>query len=83
MFHVSDTSVDIDAPLNMDPQKSWNVQFFRSITSDSAVFDEERVENNVSINITEFWLERIKKQSIMLENLTLQFLLFWNRGSLF
>ena len=83
MIHVSDTSVDIDAPLNMDPQKSWNVQFFRSITSDSAVFDEERVENNVSINITEFWLERIKKQSIMLENLTLQFLLFWNRGSLF
>ena len=58
MIHVKDTSVDIDAPLNMDPQKSWNVQFFRSITSDSAVFDEERVENNVSINIAEFWLER-------------------------
>ena len=54
MIHVSDTSVNIDAPLNMDPQKSWNVQFFRSITSDSAVFDEERVENNVSINIAEF-----------------------------
>ena len=45
MIHVRDTSVDIDAPLDMDPQKSWNVQFFRSITSDSAVFDEERLEH--------------------------------------
>ena len=44
LIHVNQTSVDIDAPLNMDPQKAWNVQFFRSITSDSAIFDENRVE---------------------------------------
>jgi len=44
LIHVNQTSVDIDAPLNMDPQKAWNVQFFRSITSDSAIFDEKRVE---------------------------------------
>jgi hypothetical protein len=25
-----------------DPQRSWNVQMFRSITSDSAVFDPAR-----------------------------------------
>ena len=37
-----------DHPLNMDPQKSWNVQFFRSITSDSAEFDEEKVQAHVS-----------------------------------
>ncbi len=27
---------------NNDPQKAWNVQFFRSITSDSAVFEPNR-----------------------------------------
>jgi phospholipase D1/2 len=48
MIHVRDTSVDICAPLDMDPQKSWNVQFFRSITSDSAVFDEERVKQHMN-----------------------------------
>ena len=36
-------------PLHMDPQRSWNVQFFRSITSDSAVFDPAKVEAHVSI----------------------------------
>jgi len=48
MIHVRDTSVDICSPLDMDPQKSWNVQFFRSITSDSAKFDEERVEQHMN-----------------------------------
>ena len=38
-----------DHPLQMDPQRSWNVQFFRSITSDSAVFDEAKVAAHVSI----------------------------------
>ena len=50
MIHVNDTTIDIDAPLDMDPQKAWNVQFFRSITSDSAVFDEKRVDEHVSIH---------------------------------
>ena len=31
------------APAAMqDPSRAWNVQFFRSITSDSAIFDEEK-----------------------------------------
>ena len=41
--------LDDDHPLQMDPQRSWNVQFFRSITSDSAVFDEAKVAAHVSI----------------------------------
>ena len=50
MIHVRDTSVDIDSPLDLDPQKAWNVQFFRSITSDSAVFEaKEHAEKQVGI----------------------------------
>ena len=41
--------LDDHHPLQMDPQRSWNVQFFRSITSDSAVFDEAKVAAHVSI----------------------------------
>jgi len=40
---ILDSDINIDAPLNMDPNRSWNVQFFRSITDDSARFlDENR-----------------------------------------
>ena len=39
LIPIEHTSVDVNAPLAIDPQKAWNVQFFRSITSDSAVFD--------------------------------------------
>jgi len=35
-------------PLHMDPQRSWNVQFFRSITSDSAVFDPAKVDAHMN-----------------------------------
>ena len=41
------TQIDIMAPApltNNDPNRAWNVQFFRSITSDSAIFDSERVK---------------------------------------
>ena len=39
LIPIEQTSVDVYAHLGNDPQKAWNVQFFRSITSDSAVFD--------------------------------------------
>ncbi len=42
---IDQTRIDVNAPAplaNNDPQKAWNVQFFRSITSDSAVFDPNR-----------------------------------------
>ena len=41
-------NIDINAPAifpNNDPNKAWNVQFFRSITSDSCNFDSYRVES--------------------------------------
>ena len=30
--------IDINAPLDQDPARAWNCQFFRSITNDSALF---------------------------------------------
>lgn len=42
LIDIRSTSVDIDAPMtHLDPGRLWNVQFFRSITSDSVVFDPE------------------------------------------
>ena len=42
---IEEVPVDgIDAELELeDTQKSWNVQFFRSITSDSAVFNPDGI----------------------------------------
>ena len=37
-------AIDIFAPLDNDMQKAWNCQFFRSITSDSAKFDDQRIQ---------------------------------------
>ena len=39
-------------------QRSWNVQFFRSITSDSAVFDPAKVDAHVSTYSSFFKLHK-------------------------
>ena len=42
---------DIDTELELeDTQKSWNVQFFRSITSDSAVFKPDGICHVIIVN---------------------------------
>ena len=46
---ILDSDINIDAPLNMDPNRSWNVQFFRSITDDSARFLDETRTSCVSL----------------------------------
>ena len=35
---ILQSDINIDGPLNIDPNKAWNCQFFRSITDDSAKF---------------------------------------------
>ena len=45
LIRLQDTSVEIEAVPSMDPESSWNVQLFRSITEDSAQFDEKRFED--------------------------------------
>ena len=46
---ILDSDINIDGPLNMDPNRSWNVQFFRSITDDSARFLDENRTSCVSL----------------------------------
>ena len=36
--NVLQSDINIDGPLNIDPARAWNCQFFRSITDDSAKF---------------------------------------------
>jgi phospholipase D1/2 len=43
LIKIHEMSVDINAPLDEDPGRLWNCQLFRSITSDSAVFDMNRI----------------------------------------
>ena len=45
LVSIENTGVDVNAPVDVDPQRSWNVQFFRSITSDSVVFDPNRTSH--------------------------------------
>merc|ERR1719348_980703 len=44
-YFLSSINVDAVAVLQ-DPSQEWNVQTFRSITSDSAIFDQNRIREN-------------------------------------
>ncbi len=58
LIDLRQTSIDINAPLDMDQQRAWSCQFFRSITSDSAIFDEQKakaVSQNTLITFSRFF----------------------------
>ena len=42
------SNINIDGPLNIDPNQAWNCQFFRSITDDSAEFLDHNRTSSVS-----------------------------------
>ena len=46
IFHCKE--INIDGPLNIDPNQAWNCQFFRSITDDSAEFLDHNRTSSVS-----------------------------------
>ena len=65
LISIEQTSVDVNAPLAIDPQKAWNVQFFRSITSDSAVFHPDllsHVSFYCEIDFTKFFVKSISRK---------------------